>query len=56
MKCRKLSLVAFCLAAVLLASLDLSAQTDPGPRPGSAGAGSWFPTLNSDEQALFNQA
>ena len=56
MKCRKLSPVAFCLAAVLLASLDLSAQKDPGPRPGSAGAGSWFPTLNGDEQALFNQA
>ena len=56
MKCRKLSPVAFCFATVLLASLDLSAQNDPGPRPGSAAAGSFFPTLNGNEQALFNQA
>jgi CxxC motif-containing protein (DUF1111 family) len=56
MKCRKLSPVALCLAAVLLASLDLSAQNDPGPRPGPAGAGSSFPTLNGNEQAMFNQA
>ena len=56
MKCRKLSPVAFCLAAVLFASLDLSAQNDPGPRPGPAGAGSFFSTLNGNEQAMFNQA
>jgi hypothetical protein len=56
MKCRKLSPVAFCFATVLLASLDLSAQNDPGPRPGPAAAGSFFPTLNGNEQALFNQA
>jgi len=56
MKYRKLSPIAFCLAAVLLASLDLSAQNDPGPRTGPAAAGSSFPTLNGDEQALFNQA
>ena len=56
MKCRKLSPVAFCVATVLLASLDLSAQNDPGPRPGPAGAGGFFSTLNSNEQALFNQA
>ena len=56
MKCRKLSPVAFCFATVLLASLDLSAQNDPGPRPGPAGAGSFYPTLNGNEQALFNQA
>jgi CxxC motif-containing protein (DUF1111 family) len=56
MKCRKLSPVAFCLAAVLLVSLDLSAQNDPGPRPGAAGAGSSFPTLNGSEQALFSEA
>jgi CxxC motif-containing protein (DUF1111 family) len=36
--------------------LDLSAQNDPGPRPGAVGAGSFFPTLNGNEQALFNQA
>ncbi len=56
MMCRKLSPVAFCVATVLLASLDLSAQNDPGPRPGPAGAGGFFSTLNSNEQALFNQA
>jgi CxxC motif-containing protein (DUF1111 family) len=56
MKCRKLSPIAFCFAAVLLASLDLSAQNDPGPRSGPAGAGSFYPTLNGNEQALFTQA
>ena len=56
MKCRKLSPAAFCFATVLIASLNLSGQNDPGPRPGPAGAGSFFPTLNSNEQALFNQA
>jgi CxxC motif-containing protein (DUF1111 family) len=56
MKCRKLSPLAFCLAAVLLASLDLSAQNDPGPRPGPAAAGGSFPTLNGNEQAMFTQA
>jgi CxxC motif-containing protein (DUF1111 family) len=56
MKFRKLSAIAFCFAAVLLASLDLSAQNDPGPRPGAAGAGSFYPTLNGNEQALFTQA
>ena len=30
-----------------------SSGTDPGPRPGAPGAGSFFPTLNADEQALF---
>jgi CxxC motif-containing protein (DUF1111 family) len=56
MKCRKLSPVALCLATVLLASLDLSAQNDPGPRTGPAGAGSFFASLNGNEQAMFNQA
>jgi len=55
MKYRRLSVV-FCFAAVLLASLDLSAQNDPGPRPGPPAAGSFYPTLNSNEQAIFNQA
>ena len=56
MKCRKLSPVAFCLATILLTGLDLSAQNDPGPRPGPAAAGSFYPTLNGNEKALFNQA
>ena len=29
---------------------------DPGPRAGDAGAGSYYSTLNSDEQMLFKQA
>jgi CxxC motif-containing protein (DUF1111 family) len=29
---------------------------DPGPRAGAASAGSFYPTLNANEQALFNQA
>ena len=29
---------------------------DPGPRTGAASAGSFFPTLNANEQLLFNQA
>jgi CxxC motif-containing protein (DUF1111 family) len=45
-----------CLAAVLLASMQTRAQNDPGPRSGPAGAGSFFSTLNSNEQLLFTQA
>ena len=52
----RLSPVVLCLAAVLLINTQLVAQTDPGPRTGPAGAGSFFPTLNSNEQLLFNQA
>jgi CxxC motif-containing protein (DUF1111 family) len=52
---RRLSPVVPCLA-VLLTTLQLFAQTDPGPRAGAAGAGSFYPTLNSNEQLLFNQA
>lgn len=29
---------------------------DPGPRTGAAGAGSFYPTLNANEQQFFNQA
>src|ERR1700694_1331004 len=34
----------------------LGAQVDPGPRPGPASAGGYYPTLNALEQALFGQA
>ena len=51
----RLSPVVLCLAAVLL-STQILAQTDPGARSGVAGAGSYYPTLNSNEQLLFNQA
>jgi len=32
------------------------AQKDPGPRPGPAGGGGAYPTLNANEQNFFNQA
>ena len=47
------------VAGLALASFNFSplhAQSDPGPRPGPAAAGSFYPTLNSNEQAFFNQA
>jgi CxxC motif-containing protein (DUF1111 family) len=45
-----------CLALAAFAISPVLAQTDPGPRPGAAAAGSFFPTLTSNEQAFFNQA
>jgi CxxC motif-containing protein (DUF1111 family) len=60
MKCRKmmgtvsLSLSLFALAAMSISPLH--AQNDPGPRPGPAAAGSFYPTLNSNEQGFFGQA
>jgi hypothetical protein len=60
MKCKMkshnltLAVVGFAFAGIAIPSLH--AQTDPGPRPGSAAAGSFFATLNSNEQTFFNQA
>lgn len=61
MKCRKLmatvSLPVFSLFLVAaITAAPLRAQNDPGPRPGPAGAGSFFSALNSNEQGFFNQA
>jgi len=56
MKCRRLSPVVLFLAGVLVASLQVTAQNDPGPRSGPAGAGGFYPSLNGNEQAMFNQA
>ena len=56
MPCRKRSLLVVCLATPVLVSFQLAAQTDPGPRPGSAAAGSFYPTLSPNEQAFFTQA
>lgn len=56
MTCFRNSAPAVCLAAILLVASCAVAQTDPGPRPGPAGAGSFYPTLNTNEQLLFNQA
>lgn len=52
---RRLSPVVLAVA-VLLNVVQLVAQNDPGPRSGAAGAGSSYPTLNSNEQLFFNQA
>ena len=56
MKCHNLTLAVVGFAFAGIAISPLQAQTDPGPRPGSAAAGSFFPTLNSNEQTFFNQA
>ncbi len=52
----KLSPFVLCLAIVSFPSLELQSQNDPGPRPGPAAAGSFFSTLNANEQAFFGQA
>jgi CxxC motif-containing protein (DUF1111 family) len=44
------------LAALLPGAAMVSAQVDPGPRPGASGAGSFYPTLNGSEQNMFNSA
>lgn len=56
MKCRRLSPIVVCLVSFLWSSIELAAQNDPGPRSGPPGAGSFFSSLNSNEQLLFNQA
>jgi CxxC motif-containing protein (DUF1111 family) len=40
----------------MFASSELQSQNDPGPRPGPAAAGNFYPTLNPTEQAFFTQA
>jgi CxxC motif-containing protein (DUF1111 family) len=43
--------------ALTVATVSIIAATpgakDPGPRPGPAGAGGFYPTLNASEQAIF---
>jgi CxxC motif-containing protein (DUF1111 family) len=51
-----LPLVVLCLALASIATTRLQSQNDPGPRPGPAAAGGFFPTLNANEQNFFNQA
>jgi CxxC motif-containing protein (DUF1111 family) len=55
-KCRILLATVSVLALAVIPFSPLHAQNDPGPRPGPAGAGSFFPTLNTNEQGFFNQA
>jgi mono/diheme cytochrome c family protein len=52
----KLHVVVVCLGLLAIFSVKLPAQQDPGPRSGPAGAGSYFPTLNSLEQSFYMQA
>jgi len=56
MKYRKLSPLFACLALLLVTSVELQSQNDPGPRSGPPAAGSFYPTLNANEQGLFIQA
>jgi CxxC motif-containing protein (DUF1111 family) len=53
-----LSSVSTCaaLSFLVLGAGNLGAQSDPGPRGGSAGAGGAYPTLNTDEKSFFAQA
>ena len=51
---RAIASASFCLSIVLPAIAW--AQTDPGPRPGAAGAGGPFPALSASEIALFYAA
>ncbi|HEY6329053.1 MAG TPA: di-heme oxidoredictase family protein, partial [Blastocatellia bacterium] len=44
-----------CVSCILAAGICF-AQSDPGPRGGSAGAGGPYPTLNSNEVGFFTQA
>jgi hypothetical protein len=45
---QRISALSACLVVALLSSLHVLAQNDPGPRPGSAAAGGYYPTLNSN--------
>jgi CxxC motif-containing protein (DUF1111 family) len=44
------------MAALLVATGVLQAQMDPGPRGGASGAGSYYHSLNANEQGFFTQA
>jgi len=57
MKAQKFPVVVLCLGAFFFLSAPaLRGQHDPGPRAGNSAAGGSYPTLNSNEQALFNGA
>jgi CxxC motif-containing protein (DUF1111 family) len=48
--------VALLCIAIISSSIGGWAQQDPGPRPGTAGAGGPFPSLNANEQGFFGEA
>ncbi len=53
---RPLVAMSCCLFVLTVPPLARSQAKDPGPRGGAAAAGTYYPTLNSNEQLLFNQA
>ncbi len=53
--CSIVRVAVFTVAAVLSIT-GPRAQQDPGPRPGPSGAGGYYPTLDTYEQAFFTQA
>jgi len=44
------------LVTLAITAIGAWAQKDPGPRPGPAGGGGAYPTLNANELNFFNQA
>ena len=44
------------ITAIAMNAPRLHAQADPGPRPGPASAGGYFPALNANEQSMYAQA
>ena len=55
MKRTNVLMVVVCLVVVVHVPRDVHAQTDPGPRAGTAGAGSFYPGLGAGEQTMFTQ-
>ncbi|HLW84233.1 MAG TPA: di-heme oxidoredictase family protein [Candidatus Sulfotelmatobacter sp.] len=55
LQCRSVFVIVSLLVATVTIA-PLQAQNDPGPRSGPPAAGSFYPTLNSNEQIFFNQA
>ena len=45
-----------CSVSIVCLVGSLCAQTDPGPRAGAAGAGSYYPMLNVVEQRYFGES
>jgi len=56
MRSKNLRAVTLCLSLLAMLSGTLCAQKDPGPRGGSAAVGSFYSTLNGNEQAFFSQS
>lgn len=53
----RLVVIVLALTLTLTSIPTANAQAkDPGPRAGAAAAGNFFPTLNANEQLLFNQS